>query len=39
MNDGRTRDLHAAAVKHLKQALMIAPDTLPALLPLVQVRL
>ncbi|OAE34459.1 hypothetical protein AXG93_2886s1220 [Marchantia polymorpha subsp. ruderalis] len=39
MNDGRTRDLHAAAVKHLKQALMIAPDTLPALLPLVQLLL
>lgn len=37
MSDGRTRDLHAASVKHLKQALSSAPDMLPALLPLVQV--
>ncbi|CAM6093988.1 unnamed protein product [Calypogeia fissa] len=39
MSDGRTRDLHSAAVKHLKQALAIAPDILPALLPLVQLLL
>ncbi|CAM6092822.1 unnamed protein product [Calypogeia fissa] len=39
MSDGRTRDLHTAAVKHLKQALAIAPEILPALLPLVQLLL
>ncbi|KAL3677365.1 hypothetical protein R1sor_027313 [Riccia sorocarpa] len=39
MNDARTRDLHATAVNHLRQALECAPDMLPALLPLVQLLL